>query len=234
MTLLITVCLLIVCWYLARFGLFEKQWYEQLYNEQERESDEGLFGELRDKIAPNIQDPAAESNSRLAKTTARIQERTDKMSEKFEARASKFLEKDESETLFGKLADKVRGGDEQNNMFNKMKDRVSAKESDNILERMTAKVGSMGDFADKKVQALRDADESEDDIRAKEKDSFFGRMVDKVNNANEKMTAGVENKMKQAGGDDSEDFLTRMSNKIGTKVNDLDDRAIESGRKLVK
>lgn len=237
MTFLITVCLLIVIWYLARAGLYEKRWYEAHTDTTAREADEGVLGDLRDMVAPESQatgNSIDEDDSHIAKSAVKMQERVQKLGDRFEGQAQKILEKDESESLFGKVLDKVKGGNEDENVFNKVRAKVAAKGSDNVLERMASKVSEKGDFADRKIQAQRDAAETNDEIRAKEQDSFFGRMVKKVSSANEKFEDRVTDKMKASADQEKEDIISRMSQKVGTKINDLDDRAIESGRRLVK
>lgn len=236
MYLLITVCLLIVIVYLARAGLNEKRWYEAHVAVEEREADDGVLGDLRNVVAPESHatgNSIDDDDSRIARSAIKMQERTKKLGARFEEQAKKILEKDEGETLFGKMADKVRNASTGENLFTKVQDKVKGLEAGNVLERMASKVSEKADFADRKVQAQRDATVSEEELRAQEKDSFFGRMVDKVNGISEKATAGVERKM-EAAREQDDDLLTRMSKKIGGKVNELDDRAIDSSRKFVK
>lgn len=236
MYLLITVCLLIVIVYLARAGLNEKRWYDAHVGVEDREADDGVLGDLRNVVAPESHatgNSIDDDDSRIARSAIKMQERTQKLGARFEERAKKILEKDEGETLFGKMADKVRNASTGENVFTKVQDKVKGLEAGNALERMASKVSEKADFADRKVQAQRDASISDEELREQEKDSFFGRMVDKVNGISDKATAGVERKM-EAAREQDEDFLTRMSKKIGGKVNELDDRAIDSSRKFVK
>jgi len=226
--LLITVFLLAVVYYLSREGLAEKRWYEAHTDEATRESDEGLLGDWRNKIAPETTatgNSLEEDDSRLARHATRMQERTGKMGERLEQRVQSIRDKDEADTLFGKVADKVRNSNESNNAFNKVK------------------VGAATDFADRKIEAQRNSSESEEELRNREKEGVFGRMVDMVSQKSEKLSARVEGKIQKArdqadkasgefGEDD--DLLTRVSAKVGGKVNELDDQMIDKSRNLIR
>ncbi len=204
-----------------------------------------------------------QENSRFARAVSKVQEKTAKYGEKFvesRAAAARISDTDErpasagdENTVFGRMVAKVgaKAASIDDKLDAKMKEasrQTNSSFADNdddsgsFFERASKKVSQRSDEITQRManRARNAASGYGDGRRAADEEGVFGKMVNKVSSGIESVEKKVEKRLASSrvdsdtkGLESSDDLITRVSAKVGTRINEIDEKIVDASRNAV-
>ena len=242
-----TLCLLALGGWFLFNALNERRWVQAHSHDESVASDTGLFGGFSaatgtGSVGSDEKVSIDQENSGFARAVVKVQEKTNKLGEKFFESKAAAARVDDAErpgsvadenTFFGRAVARVseKTGSMGQRLDEKMKAASGAistsasgegsKES--LLERASRKVSEKSDEISHKVanRAKNMSDSYGSARSASEEDGMFGKMVKTVSGGIDKVESKVDAKLSSAKRDDGEDIVSRVASKVGSKINEL-------------
>jgi len=247
-----TLCLLAVAAWLIFNGINERRWVQAHSDDETVAADSGFLPDFSKAVAKRRVEgdgrvPISEENTRFARAVAKVQEKTAKMGDKLEARAQAARADDtrpagsaaDEPDFFGRSVNKVRQATDA--VGAKLDERMrrermkgeeapagrSIAEEDGLFPSAVAWVSQKSGEVGERIaeRAKRSAHEGGKD------DSFFARAVTKVGKSMEKVEGKLDAQVASSHQRD-DDMLSRVSKKVGNRVNDMDERILEKSLKI--
>lgn len=237
-----TILMLGIAAVFTRQALREKQQYLELGKDPETMADEGLFMETVRRFAPAKDDTAPtlhEDNSLFAGLVRRVDRSENPVSRMLEK--SRSSAHDTGQGLFDRINTHVSHGiDKAESNLGKVSERVrSSSANGGLMDRVGSAVNRAEAKLDSRVsqRSQRMAETAEAGMI--DSDSRMGRLVNRVSKGLDKADQRIERRYQAARNEGaaeqqapSEDFVSRLAGKIGPRVDSLDDRLVDSTRKL--
>ena len=255
-----TLCLLALIAWLFLNALNERRWVEAHSHDESVAADKGILPDFSNitakmKEASDGRVSLDHEDSRFARAVKKVQEKSVGVSERLERRAAEGRERDDGDTFFGRMVEKIGGAATRldDRLEERMKRQASGEtrsvtEENSFFGRATARVNRkqeeygqrMRERVERKAASDQPAGEGS---RADE--GVFGRMVDKVSGRLDRVERRLDDQAAKArgdketsraeaavagGGEDNEDFLIRASRRIGTRINEIDEKIVEKSK----
>ena len=248
---ILTLCLLAVAAWLFFNALNERRWVDAHSHDETVASDEGLLAGFTGKTrTAQMQGDGKisidQENSGFARAVSVVQEKTAKMGEKLESKIASARMSDsdrpasagEENTLFGRVVAKVgaKAASIDDKLDTKMKAAAVGATSSagddgqggTFFERTSRKVTQRSEEITQRVahRAKVAADNYEESHRSGNGEA--GGIESEKQKAERRRAA-----KKAQDAASSEDIVTRVSNKVGNKINEIDGKIVDAGKKAV-
>jgi len=252
-----TLFLLTVTAWLFFNALNERRWVQAHSHDETVAADEGFlpnFTAITGSGLTAIKGKLSidEENSRFARAVNKVQEKTSKYSEKFiesKAAAARIDDPEnrpasasEENTLFGRAVARI--GAQAERIDNKLDARMkaaasqsagsddSAADDEGLFMRASRKVATKSDEISQRVahRAKNMAQGYGEGRSASEEEGLFGKMVGKVSGGMEKLESKVESRMAASRNKDDGDLISRVTAKVGNKINGMDNKSDTAGK----
>lgn len=254
-----TICLLLIAAWLFFNALNERRWVHAHSHDETVASDQGFlpsFSALTGTGALSADGKVSidEENSGFARAVKKVKQTTDKYGEKFiesKANAARIDDPEqrpgsasEENTLFGRAVARVGAG--AGRMEQKLEARVNryksggadSGENESAFARASRKVVSSSEAIGQKVatRARNLAQGQGDGYSATDENGMFSKVVGTVKSGVGKIESKIDAKANNARNADAEreDLLTRVSAKVGNKMNELDDKVVAASKRSVE
>lgn len=249
-----TLCLLFLAAWLFFNALNERRWVEAHSHDENVANDPGFLPSFSTLTGTGSYGPDGkvsidQEDTRFARAVKKVKDTTSKYSEKLEAKAAaaKFDNPEdrpgsagEENTLFGRSVARVRQTGRQldekaksaANFGKRIASDVTADEG--LVDRTSRRVAAKSEEVSKMVaNRAKNISQGFSDGRAGSADgSMFGKMAGKVSGGGRNARSGIDAKMADAKNPDTKngDIVSRLSAKVGNKVNELDDKLVTASR----
>ena len=253
-----TLCLLAIIAWLFLNALNERRWVESHSHDESVAADKGLIPDFSTLTARMKSDADGgrvsldHEDSRFARAVKKVQERSAGIGERLEQRAAAGRTREDGDTFFGRMVEKVGGA--ATRLDDKLEDRMkrqasgeprSITDEDSFFGRATARVNrkqeEYGQRVRERVERKAATDQPAGSV---EDEGVFGRMVSKVSGRLDKVERRLDDQAAKArgdkdttvtaavagGGEDKEDLLIRASRRIGTRINEIDEKIVDASK----
>lgn len=249
-----TICLLAIAAWLIFNGINERRWVQAHSHDETVAADEGFLPNFSTAVAKRRVDADGklsirDENTRFAKAVAKVQEKTARIGEKVEARAQAARIDDDQRPasaadesdFFGRSVAKVKGATAK--LDGKLDERMrrermkgeeapagrSITEEGGLFSTAVAKVSQRTEAIGQRVAEKARSRAGDERTNLDQEDSLFAKAVRKVSGGLEKVEGKLDQRA-QRSHDDGDDFMTRMSKTVGAKVNEIDEKIVDTGR----
>jgi len=247
-----TLCLLAVAAWLFFNALNERRWVEAHSHDETVASDQGLFPSLTGSTGTGQPDGSgkvsiAQENSGFARAVTSVQQKTSNLGERlFESKAAAARISDpeqaprsarEEDTFFGRAVAKIGQRvekldaklDEKMKSASRATQNFSSSKAGNLLDTTREKIASQSGLVEQKMTNLKNrlahSDSENENGTFTKAVSRVSAGIDKMESKlGEQMAKGREHLSKKNDQSPEDDLLTRVSAKIGAKVNELSDK----------
>jgi len=255
-----TICLLAIAAWLFFNALNERRWVEAHSHDESVASDKGFLPSFTSRTGSGLlgdQEKVSihQENSRFARAVSMVQEKSAKMSDKFiESRAAAARIDDESErprsareedTMFGRAVALI--GEKTERMDQKLDDKMKAASSqtaknddgsasdESLFARTTKQVAAKSDEISTMVanRAKGVAQKYESATANAGENTLFSKVMTKVSSGMETIEAKIDSRASKAKEESGEDLMTRVASKIGSRINEIDEKVVETSKEAI-
>lgn len=250
-----SLCLLAVIAWLFLNALNERRWVQSHSHDESVAADKGFLPDFSNLTARMQADADGRvtldhEDTRFARAVKKVQEKSAGLSERIERKATEGRGRDDGDTFFGRMIEKVGGAATRldDRLDERAKraasgDRRALTEERSLFGRATARVARKQEEYGGRVRE-RVARKAATDRPAGRigEEGYFGRMVDKVSGRLDKVERKLDDQAAKARGDyvapppsaddgkEKEDFLIRASRRIGTRINEIDEKIVDKSK----
>lgn len=258
-----TLSLLAIAAWLFFNALNERRWVQAHSHDETVAIDQGFLPNFTTRTSSGIPGSQGkvtigQETTPFARAVSKVQDKTSKYGEKFiESRAAaarldnngqRPRSAGEENTLFGRAVSRV--GDSVGRMDRKLDEKMKAAssqgssrqefaggEDEGLFARATRKVAASSEELTHRVanRARNMAQGYGDGRTASEEEGVFGKMVGKVSGGIDKFEAKVDARVarNRTASGEGEDLVTRVANKVGNKVNEIDEKIVKASKDTV-
>ena len=250
-----SLCLLAVIAWLFLNALNERRWVQAHSHDESVAADKGFLPDFSNLTARMKADADGRvsldhEDTRFARAVKKVQEKGAGLSERIERKAEEGRSREDGDTFFGRMVEKIGGA--ANRLDEKLDERAKRQasgekrtvaEEGSLFGRATAGVArkqeEYGGRVRERVTRRAATDQPTGQIG---EEGYFGRMVDKVSGRLDKVERKLDDQAAKArgdraapapvvgNGDEKEDFLIRASRRIGTRINEIDEKIVDKSK----